>query len=100
MISRLLVPTDARICSRESNELKAARRDLLVPRRLISADARISEASSGVANSIGETATASRRLMVPKLLVPPGARIDTPPKAGSPVAATVSANVFDEALLG
>ena len=100
MISRLLVPPDARISARESSEPKAVRRDLLVPRRLISADARISEDVSGVVNPIGETASASRHVMVPKLLVPPGSRIDTPLKAGSPVTATVSTNVFDQALLG
>ncbi len=71
-----------------------------MPRRLISADARISDASTGVVNPISETATASRRLMVPKLLIPPGARIDTPLNAGSPVTATVSTSVFDEAFLG
>lgn len=106
MISRLVVPPNARISSKESNEPKAVRRDLLVPRRLISADARISDAPSGGGSAAGETAPASRRLMVPKLLVPIGAgarsglQMDTPLKAGSPVTSTAGANVFDEALLG
>ena len=99
MVSRFLVPPGARISSTESNEPKALHRNLLVPRRLISADARISEASSGTVSPAGETVAASRRLMVPKLLVPPGARIETPLEAGSQIA-SVSANVLDDALLG
>jgi len=67
---------------------------------LISADARMSDASSGAASSVGGAAAASRRLMVPKLLVPPGARIDTPLEVGSPVTAAASGNVLDGALLG
>ena len=100
MISRLLVPPNARISSGESNETKAVRRDHLVPRRLISADTRMSEAPSEAVSPAGETAPASGRLMVPKLLVPPGARIDTPLTAAIPVTASASANVLDEALLG
>ena len=100
MISRLVVPPNARISSGESNETKAVRRDHLVPRRLISADARMSDAPSEAVSPAGETAPASRRLMVPKLLVPPGARIDTPLMAAIPVTASASANVLDEALLG
>jgi hypothetical protein len=98
MISRLLVPPNARISSGESNETKAVRRDHLVPRRLISADTRMSDAPSEAVSPAGETASASGRLMVPNLLVPPGARIDTPLTAAIPV--TASANVLDEALLG
>lgn len=98
MISRLLVPPNARISSVESNETKAVRRDHLVPRRLISADARMSDAPSEAVSPAGETAPDSRRLMVPKLLVPSGARIDTPLMAAIPV--TASANVLDDALLG
>ena len=100
MISRILVPPNARMSSSESNDPKAVRRDLLVPRRLISADARMSDASSGAVSPVGGTTAASRRLIVPKLLVPSGACTDMPLKASSPVTATVSANVFDEALLG
>jgi len=101
MIAKLVVPPDARISSKEPAEPSAVRRDLLVPRRLISTDAQISNGSSSNGSSAAVTADskmapASRRLMVPKLLVPPGARIETPPNAGSPV----SGNVFDEALLG
>lgn len=100
MISRLVVPPNARISSSESTEPKLVRRDLLVPRRLISPDARISDASSGAATPAGEIMPASRRPMVPKLLVPPGAHIDTPLKGESRVTATLNTNVFDEALLG
>jgi len=100
MISRLVVPPNARISSRESNEPKEVRRDHLVPRRLISADARMSDALSEAISPAGDTAPASRRLMVPKLLVPPGAHIDAPLEAGSPVTAAASANVLDDALLG
>lgn len=99
MISSFVVPPGARISSSESNEPKALHRNLLVPRKLVSADARISEASSGAVSPADETVPASRRPMVPKLLVPTGARIDTPLKAGSTIAA-VSANVLDDALLG
>ncbi len=100
MISRFVVPPNARISSRESNEPKAVRRDHLVPRRLISADARMSDVPSKAISPAGDTAPASRRLMVPKLLVPPGAHIDAPLEAGSPVTASASANVLDDALLG
>ncbi len=96
MVSRFVVPPGARISSRESNEPEAVRRDLLVPRRLISADARL----SGAVSSVGGTAAASRRLMVPKLLVPSGARIDAPLTATSPVPVIAGADVLDEALLG
>jgi periplasmic protein TonB len=100
MISRLLVPPNARISSGESNETKVVHRDHLVPRRLISADARMSDAPSKAVGQACETAPTSRRLMVPKLLVPTGAHIDTPLMAASPVTASASANVLDDALLG
>lgn len=100
MVSRFVVPPGARIPPTESNEPKALHRNFLVPRRLISADARISGASSGAVSPAGGTAAASRRLMVPKLLVPPGAHIDAALMAASPVTATASANVLDDALLG
>jgi periplasmic protein TonB len=84
MIPRVVVPTDACISPKKSNGPVAVRQDLLVPRNLIPANARISEAvgASGAASSAGETAAASRRLMVPKLLVPPGARIGTAAEPG------------------
>jgi periplasmic protein TonB len=104
MIPRVIVPTNARISSKQSNGPIAVRQDLLVPRNLIPADARISEAveASGVAGSATGTVADSRCLMVPKLLVPAGARIGAaaePEGAGgaSPIA---QVNVFDEALLG
>lgn len=104
MIHRVIVPTNARISSKQSNGPIAVRQDLLVPRNLIPANARISEAveASSAASPATETVADSRRLMVPKLLVPPGARIGTaaePEGAGgaSPIA---HMNVFDEALLG
>jgi periplasmic protein TonB len=99
MISRQVVPPNAHISATQSNEPKALRRDLLVPRNLISADARIIEEPNGSVSSVKETAAASR-LMVPKLLVPPGAAIDMPAKARSEGPLAASANVFHEALLG
>jgi protein TonB len=74
-----------------------------VPRKLIPANARLQEdvASSGAASSIGETTAASRHLMVPKLLVPPGARIGTIEEHSAAGRASLAtrANVFQESLL-
>jgi protein TonB len=104
MIPRVIVPTNARISSKQSDGPIAVRQDLLVPRNLIPADARISEAveASGASSSATETVADSRRLMVPKLLVPPGARIGTEakPEAARGASPVAHANVFDEALLG
>ena len=100
MISRQVVPPNARISPTQPNAPKALRVDLLVPRSLISADARIIEEPNGSVSSVRETAAASRRLMVPKLLVPAGARIDVPVKTRSEGALGAGTNVLAEALLG
>ena len=58
--------------------------------------------ANGAASADGEAAGASRRLMVPKLLVPSGARIGAAagPEGAAGASLAARANVFDEALLG
>jgi protein TonB len=99
MIPRLVVPINARISPNQSNGPIVVRQNLLVPRNLIPANARIRGplAANRVTSAAGETAAASRRLMVPNLLVPHGARIGA---TGGNASLVARANVFDEALLG
>jgi len=97
MVSRQVVPPNARISENLSDEPKRLRRDLLVPRKLVSADAKMIEEPN---LSAGGTEAASRRVMVPKLLVPPGAGIDRTAKGKNAGAAVAGADVFHEALLG
>jgi periplasmic protein TonB len=100
MIPRMVVPTDARMSPKKSNGPIIVRQDLLVPRNLIPANARISEevGASGAASSAGETTAASRQLMVPRLLVPPGVRIGTAAERGA-ASAPVGALQFSRAPL-
>jgi hypothetical protein len=100
MIPRVAVPTNARISTKQSNAPIQIRQDLLIPRNLIPANVRISEEASGAATSAWKTAADSRRLMVPKLLIPPGALIVTSVESkGGGTSLVTGASVFDEALL-
>src|ERR1700722_16415507 len=93
-IPRVLVPANARIPADQSNDPSPVRQDLLVPRSVVSANAGIIKTleTSPSPGAAGD----SRRLMVPKMLVPTGARI------GAAVRPSVAGreDVFDEALLG
>ena len=98
MLSRTVIPENARIPERRPDEPKTVRSEHLVPRRLIPAGATVA-ALEGAREDVGSSLAASkRRLMVPKRLIPAGAQIG---EASQVAAGTLAArpDVFSEAIL-
>jgi protein TonB len=98
MLSRTVIPENARIPELRPDEPKTVRSEHLVPRRLIPAGATVA-ALDGAREDVGSSLAASkRRLMVPKRLVPAGAQIG---EASQVAAGTLAArpDVFSEAIL-
>jgi protein TonB len=97
MISRFLVPQNARISSTETMT-SVVRQDLLARKRLIPAGARIPTAAENGASG-NPSLQAARTFMVPKRLVPLNARVGEAAKAGGTTPAAARQAVFAEALL-
>lgn len=101
MLNRVLIPEDARIPQDNgstTNAGKPVRSELLVPRRLIAADARMPE----TAPNADSGSPARRDVAVSRHLVPANARIgetEVATPAAQARAAETQENVFHEALL-
>lgn len=102
MVSRLLVPIDARIPAEsrgsKGDSAVTMRRSSLIPKRLIPVDAKLAafpEPLSGTAANAGPP-----HLMVPKFLVPADAKIGAVAGEGARSAIPVPEDVFKDALLG
>jgi protein TonB len=96
MIPRMVVPANAQLDATASRTPGSIHHGNLVPRRLIPAGAQM-DLSAGLGNTLAHDA--SRQLMVRKILVPAGARIEAAADPAGPHGVAPH-NVFDEALLG
>src|SRR5579862_5219967 len=96
MIPRLIVPKQAQIPTAEAGHGTSVRQDLLVPRRLISADTRMTPLPEGTSTDVS---TSARELMLPKVLVPQGSKVVQATESSAAHAIAARQPVFKEALL-